>query len=139
MRDALLVLTTVRTPLGVSAQVHGYPRPGQSGNPVEALAGAEAVDTSRFPTQSPSGHLYHIFSKEVGRDLEGLLGKGKRATDWENLTKIEPNLWMLDPQDRAPLYGRPALFDVSPHGGPLTPQVLQRITEKIRWWEQSLA
>lgn len=84
-------------PLALSAQLHGYPRLGQSGNPVETLAGVEVIDTGDLPVRSASGHLYHLYNPEVGRDLAHLLNEGRGAAARDNLVAAGPNLWRLQP------------------------------------------
>lgn len=83
----------------VSAQLHGYPRLGQSGNDVGILKGIEVIDTSDLPTMSPNGHLYHIHNDEVGRDLNQLLNLELSASQRPGLVQVSPNLWKLQPQD----------------------------------------
>ncbi len=85
--------------LAVSAQLHGYPRLGQSGNDVARLTGVEVIDTSDLPTLSPNGHLYHIHNKEIGRDLDQLLNLGRPAAQRSRMIQDGPNLWRLQPQD----------------------------------------
>lgn len=85
-------------PLALSAQVHGYPRLGQSGNPVGILPGVEVIDISRLGTSSPTGHLYHIYSEDVGRDIGANLGLGVRAEERDNLMRAGSNLWLLEPE-----------------------------------------
>ena len=85
--------------LAVSAQLHGYPRLGQSGNDVGRLMGVEVIDTSDLPTLSPNGHLYHIQNEEVGQDLEQLLNLGLPAAQRRRMVQDGPNLWRLQPQD----------------------------------------
>ena len=81
----------------VSAELHGYPRLGASGNDTTRLKGVEVIDTSDLPTRSANGHLYHIYNKGVGDDLSQLLSEGKLAADRRNLVKLGGNLWKLRP------------------------------------------
>jgi pimeloyl-ACP methyl ester carboxylesterase len=83
--------------LAVSEQVHGYPRLGSSGNNTTSLAGVEVIDTSDLPVRSANGHLYHIYNKEVGHDLNQLLNDGKTAAARRNLEQVGSNLWRLLP------------------------------------------
>lgn len=83
--------------LAVSEQLHGYPRLGTSGNDAASLAGVEVIDTSDLPERSASGHLYHIYSKEVGHDLNRLLNNGETAGVRQNLEQVGSNLWKLLP------------------------------------------
>jgi esterase/lipase superfamily enzyme len=82
-------------PLALSRQVHGYARLGESGNDVSKIAGVEVIDLSDLPSESPTGHLYHIYSKEVGADLAQLLNEGKRASARTGLVAEGDNLWQL--------------------------------------------
>lgn len=82
-------------PLGLSEEVHGYPRLGQSGNDVASLVGVEVIDVSDLPMMSPTGHLYHIYNPDVGADIEQLLNEGKRAGARRALLRDGPNLWRL--------------------------------------------
>lgn len=84
--------------LAVSEQLHGYPRLGTSGNDTASLAGVEVIDTSDLPARSASGHLYHIYSKEVGDDLNRLLNYGETADARQNLEQVGSNYWRLLPQ-----------------------------------------
>ena len=86
-------------PLALSTEVHGYPRLGQTGNDVASLDDVEVIDLSDLPVQSPSGHLYHLYNKEVGDDLHQLLNEGKRAEARRNLIRLGPNLWKLEQAD----------------------------------------
>ncbi len=83
-------------PLALSAQLHGYPRLGQSGNDVARLAGVEVIDVGALPTSSTSGHLYHLYDATVGHDLDQLLNGGLRAEARENLVHLGDNLWRLE-------------------------------------------
>ncbi|MEM6483308.1 MAG: alpha/beta hydrolase, partial [Pseudomonadota bacterium] len=85
--------------LVVSAQLHGYPRLGQSGNAVGSLAEVEVIDTSDLPTLSPNGHLYHIHNDEVAQDLDRLINNGLPASARSDLIQIGPNQWSLQPVD----------------------------------------
>lgn len=86
-------------PLALSAQLHGYPRLGEAGNPVELLDGVEVIDLSALPVRSSSGHLYHIYNREVGTDLNQLFNEGLRADERRNLTPLGPNSWTLQPEN----------------------------------------
>lgn len=88
-------VTSGDLPLAVSAQLHGYPRLGEVGNDVEALEGVEVIDLSDLPTDSPTGHLYHIYSEDVGSDLDQLLNGGLHAAERRNLVRTGPNTWNL--------------------------------------------
>ena len=85
-------------PLALSAQLHGYPRLGQSGNDVGTLPEVDVIDLGELPGDGPTGHLYHIHSRAVGQDLNQLLAGGLRPGDRRNLTRRGPNLWQLQPE-----------------------------------------
>ncbi|WP_371039313.1 MULTISPECIES: alpha/beta hydrolase [unclassified Rhodosalinus] len=82
-------------PLALSAQLHGYPRLGETGNDVASLDGVEVVDLGNLPAGSPTGHLYHIYSAAVGADLRQLLNDGLRAADRSGLLQVGTNKWRL--------------------------------------------
>ncbi len=84
-------------PLALSAQLHGYARLGQSNNDFARLSGVEVIDLRVLPSETPSGHLYHIHSAAVGQDLDLLLNKKLRAHERPNLTPSGPNTWVLRP------------------------------------------
>ena len=83
--------------LDLSETLHGYPRLGQSGNPVETLEGVEIVDISELPIDSASGHLYHIYGTQVGNDLDQLLNQGLGAAERTGLKQVGDNHWSLLP------------------------------------------
>lgn len=96
--SSLTVYVTDRDwPLALSAQLHGYPRLGETGNAVDSLDGVVIIDLSELPVRSASGHLYHIYNSEVGDDLGQLLKEGKPAEARRNLIQMGPNLWQLQP------------------------------------------
>jgi len=96
-----IYVTTGDHPLAISAQLHGYPRLGQAGNDVTTLDGVEVIDLSDLPTDSPTGHLYHIYNPAVGDDLDQLLNEGLHAADGRrNLVQTGPNLWQLRSPER---------------------------------------
>lgn len=98
--DSITVyVTDADRPLAISAQLHGYPRLGEAGNDVSKLQGVEVIDLSELPTESPTGHLYHVYSKDVGTDVSQLLGEGKRAAQRRNLVQTGPNSWSLRQPD----------------------------------------
>lgn len=80
-------------PLALSRQVHGYPRLGEAGNDVSRIKGVEVIDLSDLPGNSPTGHLYHIYSPDVGADLQQLLNAGKLAGERSGLVAQSDNLW----------------------------------------------
>lgn len=89
--------TTGDRPLALSAQLHGYPRLGEAGNDVSGLSGIEVIDLSDLPSDSPTGHLYHIYSPAVGADLRQLVNEGKLAASRRGLVARGDNLWRLKP------------------------------------------
>ncbi|EAU45520.1 alpha/beta hydrolase [Salipiger bermudensis] len=98
LATSITVYVTERDwPLALSAQLHGYPRLGEAGNPVEALDGVEVIDLSDLQVRSSSGHLYHIYNPEVGDDLAQLFKDGLHAAERRNLVQDGPNLWRLQP------------------------------------------
>ncbi|AHM03677.1 Lipoprotein, putative [Roseibacterium elongatum DSM 19469] len=95
-------VTTGDRPLALSAQLHGYPRLGEAGNDIETLEGVEVIDVSDLPANSPTGHLYHIYSPAVGDDLDQLLNEGLHATERRNLYPVGANAWRLRQPRRTP-------------------------------------
>lgn len=88
-------VTTGDRPLALSAQLHGYPRLGEAGQDVSRLAGVEVIDLSDLPVESPTGHLYHIYSDDVGDDLSQLLNEGRHAAERSHLIRSGNNTWRL--------------------------------------------
>lgn len=82
-------------PLALSAQVHGYPRLGQTGNDVSKLEGVTVIDVSSLPLMSPTGHLYHLHSPQVAEDLGRLLKDGLDPQG-RGLGSLGTNLWSID-------------------------------------------
>jgi esterase/lipase superfamily enzyme len=99
VRSITVYVTSGDRPLALSAQLNGYPRLGESGNDVSILEGVEVIDLSDIPSTNPSGHLYHIYSSEVGADLRQLLNEGKPAAQRRNLVRAGTNLWRLQPAE----------------------------------------
>lgn len=96
LASRITIYTTVDDrALDLSETLHGYPRLGQSGNPVEILEGVQVIDVSELPTDSASGHLYHLYGKLVGKDLDQLLNQGLGAAERENLKQLGHNHWSL--------------------------------------------
>lgn len=95
-----IYVTSGDRPLALSAQVHGYPRLGEAGNPVSRLTGVEVIDLSDLPSEGPTGHLYHIYSQIVGADLSRLLRSGEGASERPGLVAQSKNLWRLRPEKR---------------------------------------
>ncbi|WP_239025586.1 alpha/beta hydrolase [Roseicyclus persicicus] len=100
-RSITVYATTGDKPLALSAQLHGYPRLGEAGHDVSGLAGVEVIDLSDLPASEPTGHLYHIYSRAVGRDLSRLLNDGQGAGQREGLEPQGGNLWRLRRPARA--------------------------------------
>ncbi len=86
-------------PLALSAQLHGYPRLGQSGNDVAQLGDVDVIDISELPVRSPTGHLYHIYNAEVGEDLRQLIVEGLSPPERRRLAPTGPNSWSLRPDE----------------------------------------
>jgi esterase/lipase superfamily enzyme len=86
-------------PLALSAQLHGQARLGEAGNDVSNLDGLEVIDLSDLPSEGPTGHLYHIYSRTVGEDLRRLLNGDERADMRPGLVAQGDNLWRLRPED----------------------------------------
>lgn len=100
-RSITVYTTSGDRPLALSAQLHGYSRLGEAGNDVARLAGVEVIDLSNLPSEGPTGHLYHIYSRAVGEDLRRLLQSGERAAVRHGLVARGENLWDLQrPPDR---------------------------------------
>jgi esterase/lipase superfamily enzyme len=99
VESVTVYVTSEDKPLALSARVHGYPRLGEAGNDVSKLSGVEVIDLSDLPVNSPTGHLYHINSKDVGNDLNLLLNHGKRAAEREGLVQSGVNLWSFRKKD----------------------------------------
>lgn len=92
--------TTGDRPLALSAQLHGYPRLGEAGNDVSGLSGVEVIDLRALPSEGPTGHLYHIYSRAVGEDMRRLLNAGEGADAREGLVAESTNLWRMQPPAR---------------------------------------
>lgn len=92
-------VTSGDKPLALSKQVHGYARLGESGNDVSKIPSVEVIDLSDLPSGSPTGHLYHIYSPDVGNDLRQLLNEGKRPLERSGLEAKGGNLWHLSPAE----------------------------------------
>jgi esterase/lipase superfamily enzyme len=90
-------VSTGDRPLALSARLHGYPRLGEAGNEVSRLTGVEIIDLSELPSEGPTGHLHHLYSRPVGEDLGRLLNDGARADARQGLVAQGENLWRLVP------------------------------------------
>jgi esterase/lipase superfamily enzyme len=91
--------TTGDRPLALSARLHGYSRLGEATNDVSGLAGLEVIDLSDLPSEGPTGHLYHIYSRAVGEDLRQLLNEGMLAWARSGLEQRGENLWRFLPEN----------------------------------------
>jgi esterase/lipase superfamily enzyme len=91
-------VTTGDRPLALSAQLHGYPRLGEAGAHLSGLEGVDIIDLSELPTGSPTGHLYHLYSPEVGADLGRILNERLGATERGNLVPEGGRRWRLVPE-----------------------------------------
>jgi len=88
--------------LKLSNEVHGYPRLGEAGDNLTIVEGVETVDISFISIRRLSGHLYHLFNKEVIEDLKLLLHDGTPAERRPGLKKLEHDgleYWQLLPDD----------------------------------------
>ena len=88
--------------LRLSRELHGYPRLGEGGELLTVYPGMEIIDVSSLPVQSPSGHVYHLYNTDVGRDIRQLLETGASASQRPGL--IEDNkdgleFWRLAPTE----------------------------------------
>ena len=99
-RNITVYMAAGDRPLAVSAQLHGYARLGEAGNDVASLSGVEVIDLSDLPGVDPTGHLYHIHSRDVGRDLDQLLNGGLAAAARRNLMQTGPNTWRMQPAEK---------------------------------------
>ncbi|WP_245947380.1 alpha/beta hydrolase [Jannaschia seohaensis] len=84
-------------PLALSAQLHGYRRLGEAGEEMTGFPGVEIIDLSDLPSEGPTGHLYHIYSRAVGNDLRRLLHSGERAGARQHLVAQGDGIWRLRP------------------------------------------
>lgn len=82
-------------PLQLSRQLHGYARLGEAGNDLSKIAGVEVVDLSGLPGETPTGHLYHIYSSAVGADLSRLLNEGRLAAARSGLVSRGENHFLF--------------------------------------------
>jgi len=64
------------------------------------LSGVEIIDLSDLPSEGPTGHIYHIYSRAVGNDLRRLLNHGERAAARRDLVAQSENLWRLRPEEQ---------------------------------------
>ena len=106
-RTITIYVSNKDLPLAISAELHGYPRLGETGNDTALLDGVEVIDVSAMsgigaidipgaPASSLSGHVYHLSSRDITADMATLLNEGKRAADRPALTPAGPNLWRLN-------------------------------------------
>ncbi len=105
-RTITIYISDKDLPLAVSAELHGYPRLGQTGNDLSALEGVEVIDVSSLsgitdidipgaPASALSGHVYHLSNRTVAADIATLLNDGTRAADRAGMEPLGPNLWRL--------------------------------------------
>ena len=94
-RNVTIYVTDADRPLALSAQLHGYPRLGEAGDHLKTLSGVEVIDLSDIGSEGPTGHLYHVYSKAVGKDLSQLLNDGRHAAERRNLIQTGPNSWKM--------------------------------------------
>jgi len=65
--------------LGLSQDVHGYPRLGQAGDHLAVFDSVETIDLSDIGKRRFSGHLYHLFNPAIIADLTRLIHTGEAA------------------------------------------------------------
>lgn len=100
-KQITLYATDTDRPLSLSRSVNGYPRLGELGPHLDRLQGIEIIDISALSLQSVSGHVYHLYNPEVGRDLSQLLNEGKNAAAREGLEQVSDTMWKLN-SDKEP-------------------------------------
>ena len=84
-------------PLALSAEVHGYPRLGETGKHLQGLDGIEIIDLSELALRSYSGHLYHLYNDDINADLGLLLNEQRPAGKRPHLTEVVEGYWHLSP------------------------------------------
>ncbi len=84
-------------PLALSAEVHGYPRLGETGAHLQGLNGLEIIDLSDLAVRSFSGHLYHLYHDDIAADLRLLLNDQRPAEHRPRLNKVADGYWRLAP------------------------------------------
>ena len=84
-------------PLALSAEVHGYPRLGETGVHLQDMNGVEIVDLSELTVRSFSGHLYHLYHDDIAEDLGLLLNDQRPAEQRPRLNKVTEGYWRLSP------------------------------------------
>lgn len=62
-------------PLGLSEELHGAPRLGQTGIHLKTMAGVDVYDLSGVAMRGPSGHLYHLNNPSVQAQLREWLSE----------------------------------------------------------------
>ncbi len=62
---------------------------GCAGDKLTIVEGTETIDISLISTRRISGHLYHLFNKEVIEDLKLLLHTGTPADQRTGLERLE--------------------------------------------------
>ena len=77
--------------LKLSNDVHGHPRLGEAGEFLSIYKRMETIDISLLGMRRFSGHLYHLFSPEVNKDLSRLLRLGWPASRRPGLQFAEQN------------------------------------------------
>ncbi|MEL6515803.1 MAG: alpha/beta hydrolase [Pseudomonadota bacterium] len=101
VENITVYVTSEDRPLALSAQLHGYPRLGEAGNDVSTLIGVDVIDLSDLPSDSPTRHLYPIYSEDVGADLSQLLNEGKQPGQRRRMVQLSDNRWKLLPTTHA--------------------------------------
>ena len=62
----------------------------------------EIIDVSGLPIRSPSGHVYHLYNTDVGRDIRRLLETGESASQRPGLiadSRDNIKFWRIAPGD----------------------------------------
>lgn len=96
-RNMTAYVSSHDSPLRLSRQLHGYPRLGEAGEHLDAVAGIEIIDLSAVPRRAPSGHVYHLHQDLVIHDLDRLLHANQPASHRANLTPTGNNHWLMLP------------------------------------------
>jgi len=97
VRNLTIYVSDNDNPLALSRQVHGYPRLGEPGEHLDGITGVEIIDISGIAMRSPTGHIYHIYQKDVVSDLDQLLNEGKAASQRRGLRQTGEYYWQMQP------------------------------------------
>lgn len=86
--------------LKLSHEVHGYPRLGQAGKDLSVIDGVDTIDISLMESNRLSGHLYHLYSPQIIKELKQLLHTGEppeRRPSLKILYKEGLPFWQMVP------------------------------------------